>query len=258
MKLNSIRVLVLFGFLLAWQSVQAEETTVVVRAKAKGAKFIGTSMAGALVLIKDAETGELLAKGVTTGSTGNTARIMKEPRERGKQISDDGAAKFETTLNIEKPTFVTIEVQAPLAQKQSLAKSSTQVWLLPGKNITGDGILFDVPGFAVDVLSPQTHERVKLQDGQATISVKANVVMMCGCPISPDGLWDANEYEVAATLWQDGVSKGSLPLLFAGKTSTFAADFQIDAKGVYEILVYAYDPETGNTGVDRATVIVTE
>lgn len=258
MRIYSIRMLTALCFLLIGFSVQAKETTVIVRAKAKDAKFIGTSMAGALVLIKDAQTGEVLAKGVTAGTTGNTARIMQEPHERGKQISDDTAAKFEVTLDLNEPTFVTIEVHAPLSQKQSLVKSSTQVWLIPGKDIVGDGILFEVPGFAVDVLMPQTHERVKLKNGQATVEIKANIVMMCGCPLTPDGLWDANKYEVTALVRRNGESKGAMPLVFTGKTSTFAAELALDEEGVFEILVYAYDPVTGNTGVDKATVIVTE
>lgn len=50
---------------------EATQTKITVRAKAKDAKFIGSTMAGALVVIKDSDTGEVLAKGFTTGGTGN-------------------------------------------------------------------------------------------------------------------------------------------------------------------------------------------
>jgi hypothetical protein len=137
---------------------QAQETKLVVRAKAKDAKFIGSSMGGAFVVVKHAETGEILAKGKTAGSTGDTQQIMNTPKTRDLQLSTQGAAKFETTLQLDEPTFVTIEATAPYAQAQSHVTSSTQLWMIPGKDITGDGVLLEIPGFAVDVLSPQAHE----------------------------------------------------------------------------------------------------
>ena len=48
-------------------SAWAVPTEITVHVKTKDAKFLGTSMGGALVTIKDAQTGELLAKGVTSG-----------------------------------------------------------------------------------------------------------------------------------------------------------------------------------------------
>ncbi|HEX6202874.1 MAG TPA: hypothetical protein VF100_07720, partial [Thermoanaerobaculia bacterium] len=50
----------------------AEETAVTVRVLSRDAKFVGSSMGGARVTIRDAETGTLLAEGVTAGSTGDT------------------------------------------------------------------------------------------------------------------------------------------------------------------------------------------
>jgi hypothetical protein len=48
-------------------SAAAVPTEITVHVKTKDAKFLGTSMGGALVTIKDAQTGEMLAKGVTSG-----------------------------------------------------------------------------------------------------------------------------------------------------------------------------------------------
>ena len=65
-------------------SATAVPTHITVRVKTKDAKFIGTGIGGALVTIKDAETGEFLAKGVTEGTSGNTSLIMKTPKARGR------------------------------------------------------------------------------------------------------------------------------------------------------------------------------
>jgi hypothetical protein len=154
------------------------QTKVVVRARSKDAKFIGSTMGGALIVMKDAETGELLAKGFTTGGTGNTRRIMTEPVKRGMPIADEETAKFETSVDITEPRLVTIEVLSPYAQRQSMTKNTTQVWLIPGKDITGDGIIINIYGFSVDIITPQAHEIMKLSDGRLTVPVRANVVMM--------------------------------------------------------------------------------
>ncbi len=38
--------------------------------------------------------------------------------------------------------------------------------------------------------------------------------------------------------------------------STFQGKATVEEKGDYEIIVYAYDEQTGNTGVDKVSVVV--
>ena len=223
-----------------------------VRAKAKDAKFIGTSIGGARILVKDALTGEILADGLTTGSTGNTDKIMKQDWKRSENLSDAETAGFNASLDIDEPTFVTIEVYAPVNKKQAEVMSSTQLWVIPGKDITGDGVVLEVPGFVVDILSPQTHERIASKD---IIELKANIVMMCGCPVTKDGIWDANQYEVKAIVTNSEGSSKEFTLDQKDKPSTFNAKMNLE-KGLYEVMVYAYDPVTGNTGLDKTNIIV--
>jgi len=42
---------------------------------------------------------------------------------------------------------------------------------------------------------------------------------------------------------------------FTGKTSTYETSFNPEQGGAYQITVYGFDPRTGNTGVDKTTVI---
>ena len=67
---------------------EAVQTKLVVRAKSKDAKFVGTKMGGALVVIKESETGRILAEGLTAGGTGDTEKIMKAPKTRFGHIAD--------------------------------------------------------------------------------------------------------------------------------------------------------------------------
>lgn len=233
-------------------SAQSEPTTVVVRALAKDAKFIGSSMEGAYVFIKEVKSGEILAQGMTEGSTGDTDKLVREPHQRYDQISTEGAAKFEANIALEEPVFVEVSATGPLSQRQSQVRSSTQLWLIPGKDITGDGIILEIPGFAIDILQPQAHE----VNSDNTITITANAVMMCGCPISPDGLWDSTEMEFQAVISKDGETITTKPMEFSGKTSTFESSFEPSKPGAYKITVWGYDQRTGNTGVDKTTVIV--
>lgn len=243
---------ILLGLLIATPAIQAQDTEIMVRVRSKDAKFIGSSIGGAKILIRNAETGEILTSGMTRGSTGDTELIMQQPHSRNQKLTDEETAGFLASLDLEEPVFVTVEAYAPYTKKQARAVSSTQLWLLPGKDITGEGLVLEVPGFVVDILSPQTHERIN-QDNRITI--EANVVMMCGCPVTPGGIWDADQYEVGAHLSREGTLVKELDLRAQKKSSTFSAETTLDP-GLYELLIYAYDPVHGNTGVDRTNFIV--
>lgn len=245
------RILVL-GFFAGIPAIDAQETEIMVRVRSGDAKFIGTSIGGAKIIIREADTGEVLASGLTNGSTGDTELIMQQAHSRNQRLSNEETAGFMARLDLEEPVFVTVEAHAPYTKKQAKVISSTQLWLLPGKDITGDGLVLDVPGFVVDIISPQTHERI---NRETRIKIQANVVMMCGCPVTPDGIWDADQYEIKAVLRSEGTEANELELRAGEKPSTFSADTMLEP-GFYELLIYAYDPVSGNTGVDRTNFIV--
>ena len=78
-----MRSLILWPLLLFSTTALAAETRLVVRARARDGKFVGTSMGGVRVVLRDAQSGQVLASGVTSGSTGNTQTLMKQPQVRG-------------------------------------------------------------------------------------------------------------------------------------------------------------------------------
>lgn len=244
--------------LMFFTSAFATETQVVVRAKAKDAKFIGSSLGGAYVIIKNKMTGEILAQGKTEGSTGNTGLIMKTPRERWMSIADENTARFLAVIDIDEPTFVTIEVYAPINNKQAQVNASTEIWLIPGKHILGDGIVLEISGFIVDILEPRTHQYIALADVEnKPFILKANIVMMCGCTINKDGLWDSEKMEVTAIVKRNDELHSEVPLGIIS-TNLFEGDFMIKEAGRYEVIIYAYDEKTGNTGVDKVNYVIYE
>lgn len=249
------RLAVAAGFLLlAAVPAAAEPTDITVRVLSKDAKYIGTSMGGMQVTLRDATTREVLATGVTAGSTGDTKLLMHEGAGRRAAMADASSAKFAVTLDLAAPRLIEVEAYGPLAQRQAAQRVVSTQWVIPGRGVSGgDGWVLELPGFVVDVLAPPAH--VKL-GAVAAIDVRANVIMMCGCPIEPKGLWDAEKYEVAAIVSRDGKEVARVDLAYAGEASQFAASVPVDGPGVYDVLVYAHDPANGNSGVDRTTFIV--
>lgn len=235
----------------------AQQTKVMVRAKAKDAKFIGSSIGGAHVLIKNTVNGQILAQGTTQGSTGNTDLIMNTPKERRGRISDGNTAGYLAVMDLEEPTLVQVEVRAPFHRRAATALATTQLWLIPGKDILDDGIVLEIPGFVVDLLAPTTHQYVSLKSLSGALEVRASIVMMCGCPIEKGGIWDSASMEVRALVKKDGQAFGELDLENPSR-NTFLGQLKISQPGQYGITLYAYDPETGNTGVDRVDFVVTQ
>jgi hypothetical protein len=248
-------VIVLLVFFTATYTF-ATDTKIIVRVKAKDAKFIGSSLGGAYIIIRNSLNKQVLAEGKTIGSTGNTNLIMRTPIIRGNSIVDDQTAKFFATIDIDEPTFVTIEVLSPINNKQASTKITTQLWIIPGKHILGDGIIVEVPGFIIDILKPRTHHYIALKSIiNKPFKIEANIVMMCGCTINKDGLWDSKKMEVKGILKRNGTFFKEVPLNWVS-TNLFDGNTTMQLPGNYELIVYAYNSKTGNTGVDKVNYVL--
>jgi len=89
---------VLLALSLGAAAVRAEPTHVEVHVLSRGAKLVGTSMGGVRVVVRDADTGEVLARGATEGTTGDTRRIMRAEQPHHAPVSTEGAAVFRATF----------------------------------------------------------------------------------------------------------------------------------------------------------------
>ncbi|WP_312301672.1 hypothetical protein [Chryseobacterium sp.] len=244
----------LFGNLM----VSATETKVMIRAKARDAKFIGTSLGGAHIIVRNKLNRKILAEGNTAGSTGNTDLIMKTPKIRGNSIADEQTGGFIANIDIDEPTFVNIEVISPLNSRQAQATVTTELWLIPGKDILGEGIILEIPGYIIDILKPRTHQYIALNTiKDKPFQFQANIVMMCGCVIDKGGIWNSDEIEVKGILKKDGKVIKNVDMSLVS-TNLFEGNHPINAPGNYELILYAYDKKTGNTGVDKVNYVVFE
>src|SRR3546814_11469012 len=78
---------------------------------------------------------------------------------------------------------------------------------MPGQDmITADGWVIEVPGI---VITP------KVAHVGDNLELTPTIELMCGCPITTDGLWRADDYTVEASLWKEGILVGKSGLSFA-------------------------------------------
>lgn len=224
-----------------------EATTVTVRALAHDAKLIP----GVDVVIADADSGDVLARGMTEGGTGDTGRLVRQPIERGAPVyAAGGAAGFTADLDLAGPRRVKITAVQPGAG----ASASQTMWLAPGRDVTGNGVVLKLYGLKVGLRAPTGGA---ITSGEA-IPVTAHVEMLCGCPVTPGGLWDADGFTVSADLMEDGDVVGSTTLDYAGEASRFSGRLPMPAPGEYTLRVLAEQPARGNFGATETGLTIGE
>ena len=172
--------LFMFGLIFSFSapSFSADKvlTKVIVRVVSKDSKVIGSGVGGALVRIKNLETGEILAQGKQEGGTGDTDRIMVQPRKRGATIyGTPGAALFQAEIPLSKPIRIEIYTEAPLTYPHAIQKGSKTLTLIPGKHILGEGVLIELDGLIVNLGEPATDRDLKRGK---EILVKAEIRML--------------------------------------------------------------------------------
>ncbi len=233
----------------------ATPTNVIVHVLSNDAKLIGTSMGGAWVTIRDVKTNEILSQGKHIGATGDTNLIVKQPKKRGaERFSGESPAVYKDTLSLERPTVVEITAEGPLAYPQATQKATVTTLLIPGNHMTGEGVVLTLHGFIVDIMAPEPVDSVKAGND---FTLTASVRMMCGCPTSPGGLWDSNDYEITAHLIQNEEVVGSTQMKFSGRTNIYQANMKAPSKtGSIEVLITASDVKKTNFGMDQMTLKV--
>jgi hypothetical protein len=182
---------------------------------------------------------------------------MDVARTRGEPFAAQTDASFSATLELDEPRYVQVTVFGPLQRQEGATKTSMTQWVVPGRDLTGgDGWVIELAGFFVQ--GNLAANSVSRDEASAGVTVEAEVFPMCGCPVKPGFYWDADQYEVAALVKRGETHIGRYPLHYTDTANDFAGTFPLDLPGVYDITVYAYDPSSGNTGVDRLSLTVAD
>lgn len=234
------------------------DTDFTVTVLAKDGKFIGDTMGGVRVIVRDKLTGDIMVDGHTYGTTGDTETIMADNIPRNATLSNNDSARFEFSLAILEPTKVTITAIAPLSQMQNAVTVTEDITLIPGKDYTsGDGIRIEMPGIAVKVQSPLPNEAMTF-DPEVPLTIAANVMKLCGCKIAKDSPWDPEDYDIEAYIYKGTQFITALPLQYAGSAGQYMTRVKIPLPGDYKVTVTAFDKNTKEGGMDTTTVSLVE
>lgn len=224
-------------------------TSLKVQVRSLDAKFIGSGVGELNVQISDVATGRVLDQGRITGPTGDTASMMNEGQTRGFTPSEPGSASWTGALAIDRPTLVAVQVTGPLAVAEAIQQQTTTLWMLPGVDRVDPPLILHLPGLIV--------ERIAWNDeGQGPFTLTAAITMLCGCPITTDGLWRADDFQVTASFYRAGQKLNETTLEFTGRTNQFSGALARPEAGDYTLYISAYQHSSANTGVWHQAVPV--
>jgi hypothetical protein len=229
-------------------------TTVVVRVVAHRSLVLGHEVGGARVTITDLATGQRLASGLQQGEPGDQSQIMRTPHLMNEPVySGRPAASFTTTLELARPTLVEIAAEGPLAYPSALQRASKTVLLIPGHDLTGDGIVLQLYGYLVQVEHPKPGESLIAKED---VMLRASVRTLSGSLVRPHSDWDSRKIHIYGEVLIGDRIVERLQMFYAGEKSRFEAPFFVplskDAPDGITLRVIAADAANGNFGMGAA------
>ena len=229
-------------------------TTVLVRVVAHGSMVLGKEVGGARVTISDAATKQILATGLQQGEAGDQNQIMRTPHLMEEPLySSLPAAAFTATLDLLHPTLVEVTAEGPLAYPAAAQRVSTTVWLIPGKDLTRDGIVLTLYGYIVQIEHPKPGESVIAKDD---VPLRASVRTLSGALVRPHGDWDSRKTHIYGEVMIGDRVIERLQMFYSGEQATFEAPFFVpllkDAPDGITLRVVAADPASGNFGTGQS------
>ena len=238
-------------------------TTITVRIQAKGGKYLGDDIGGAWISIRNQQTGEILAGGVTHGDAGAVSdRYVPDASERAIitpakppqvhwVVADSATSRFTAELALDHTAMIEISAWGATGGLQAAHRVVATQWAVPGKDIVVDS---EIPGLLVQVMEPATH--LQLPKAGTVVPFKAHVAMMCGCPINLGMLWLPSDFDVSTQI--RNIESGKIdvaPLNFSntGMDGQFEGAYNVSEPGFYEATVVAVQRSTGNMGAGQVT-----
>ncbi len=229
-------------------------TTILVRVVAHGSMVLGKEVGGARVTITDVASGLILASGLQQGEAGDQNQIMRTPHMMEEPLySSRASAAFSTTLELTHPVLVDIAAEGPLAYPGSAQRALKRVWLVPGHDMTNDGIVLALYGYIVQIEHPQPGSPLIAKDD---VMLRAAVRTLSGAFVRPHGDWDSRKVHIYGELLIGDRIIERLQMFYGGEQASFEAPFFVplptDAPDGITLRVVAADAASGNFGVGQA------
>ena len=229
-------------------------TIILVRVVAHGSMVLGKDVGGARVTITDIVTKEILATGLQQGEAGDQNQIMRTPHMMEEpRYSSSPSAVFMATLELTRPILVEVAAEGPLAYPAAAQRVSKTVWLIPGHDLTNDGIVLHLYGYIIQLEHPKPGESLIAKED---VLLRASVRTLSGALVRPHGDWDSRKAHIyGEVLIGDRVIE-RLQMFYSGERASFEAPFFVpvlkDAPDGITLRVVAADPASGNFGVGQA------
>ncbi len=229
-------------------------TRILVRVVAHGAMVLGREVGGARVTITDLATKQVLASGIQEGEAGDQNQIMRTPHLMEEPVySARPAAAFTTTLALQRPTLVEVAAEGPLAYPESMRRTAMTVMLIPGQDLSGDGIVLPLNGYIVQIEHPKAGEPLNAKDD---VNLKASVRTLSGTLVRPHGDWDSRKIRIYGEVLIGDRIIERLQMFYDEGSRAFEAPFFVppskEVPDGIKLRVIATDLATGNSGMDQA------
>ena len=234
---------------------EPKSTTILVRVVAHGSMVLGKDVGGARVTITDVASGEILASGLQQGDAGDQNQIMRTPRLMGEPLySSRASAAFTTTLELTHPILVDIAAEGPLAYPASAQRVTTRTWLIPGQDMTHDGIVLALYGYIVRIDHPTPGDPLIAKDD---VMLRASIRTLSGALVRPHGDWDSRKVHIYGEVLIGDRILERLEMFYSGDNANFEAPFFVpplkDAPDGITLRAVAADPASGNLSLGQAT-----
>lgn len=233
---------------------EPKPTTILVRVVAHGSMVLGKEVGGARVTITDVASGQILASGLQQGDAGDQNQIMRTPHLMEEPLySSRTSAAFAATLDLTHPTLVDISAEGPLAYPASAQRVTKRIWLIPGHDLTNDGIVLALYGYIVQIEHPKPGEPLVAKND---VLLRASIRTLSGALVRPHGDWDSRKVHIYGELLINDRIIERLQMFYGGEKASFEAPFFVplpkDAPDGIMLRVVAADPASGNFGVGQA------
>lgn len=232
-----------------------QPTTILVRVVAHGAMVLGRAVGGARVTITDVKTKQILATGIQQGEAGDQNQIMRTPHLMEEPLySSRPSAAFTTTLELRQPTLVEVTAEGPLAYPASLRRVTKTILLIPGQDLTSDGIVLHLHGYIVQIEHPKPGEPLIAKDD---VKLRASIRTLSGAIVRPHGDWDSRKVRIYGDLMIGDRIVERLQMFYSSDNNSFEAPFFVpsatDAPDGITLRVVAIDASTGSSGAGTAS-----
>jgi hypothetical protein len=245
------------------KSLTGPKTRVLVRVQAKGGKYLGDDIGGSWVTVRNSQTGELLASGVTSGDSGSvsdsyvpnaSSRVIVTPGSPPRihwLVAGPNSSRFSAEIALERPAMLEVTAFGAIGGLQTAHRAVATQWAVPGNDVE---IGVEISGLLVQVMDPPTH--MQLPSSASTVPLKAKVAMMCGCPINTGMPWIPSDFHVTAHVRNLGSGAVAIvPLMFSQSDvpGLYEGIYNVTEPGFYDVTILAVQRSTGNTGAGQVT-----